>query len=177
MDRQGHGTGDDIVYNAQRERLQEGATAVWRYRTDTRDAGLGWGRSGPSQDKIRRPDQPGWTGASGTTFFIDPKQRLIIIIMIQVPVPANSFTDERFATCSSSSFRFRLEKSNRRSWLSRRRRRRHPTPKPARVVASEFRERRRAGNSIRHVIVTTLGMRDGIPANRAGATLKPNDLA
>ena len=27
-----------------------------------------------------------WTGAYGTTFFIDPKQRLIIIMMIQVPL-------------------------------------------------------------------------------------------
>lgn len=26
-----------------------------------------------------------WTGASGTTFFVDPKQKLIIIMMIQVP--------------------------------------------------------------------------------------------
>ncbi|MEA2884423.1 MAG: hypothetical protein QOH32_3679 [Bradyrhizobium sp.] len=32
-----------------------------------------------------------WTGAYGTTFFVDPKQRLIIIMMIQVPSPANSF--------------------------------------------------------------------------------------
>ena len=38
-------------------------------------------------------------------------------------------------------------------------------------------ERRRAGNGIRHVIVAAVGMRDGVPANRAGATLKPNDLA
>jgi CubicO group peptidase (beta-lactamase class C family) len=41
-----------------------------------------------------RPDQFGHfieTGASGTTFFVDPKQRLIIIMMIQVPAPANSF--------------------------------------------------------------------------------------
>ena len=26
-----------------------------------------------------------WTGANGTTFFVDPKQRLIVIMMIQVP--------------------------------------------------------------------------------------------
>jgi len=32
-----------------------------------------------------------WTGAYGTTFFVDPKQELIIIMMIQVPSPANSF--------------------------------------------------------------------------------------
>jgi CubicO group peptidase (beta-lactamase class C family) len=32
-----------------------------------------------------------WTGAFGTTFFVDPKQRLIIIMMIQVPLPANNF--------------------------------------------------------------------------------------
>ena len=31
---------------------------------------------------------------SGTTFFVDPKQRLIIIMMIQVRAPANA----RFAT-------------------------------------------------------------------------------
>jgi len=32
-----------------------------------------------------------WTGSSGTTFFIDPKQKLIIIMMIQVPLSAVSF--------------------------------------------------------------------------------------
>jgi len=32
-----------------------------------------------------------WTGSTGTTFFVDPKQQLIIIMMIQVPVPANHF--------------------------------------------------------------------------------------
>jgi CubicO group peptidase (beta-lactamase class C family) len=32
-----------------------------------------------------------WTGAYGTTFFIDPKKELIIIMMIQVPSPANTF--------------------------------------------------------------------------------------
>ncbi|GLH80176.1 serine hydrolase [Bradyrhizobium sp. SSBR45G] len=32
-----------------------------------------------------------WTGSSGTTFFIDPKQQLIIIMMIQVPLAAVSF--------------------------------------------------------------------------------------
>ena len=32
-----------------------------------------------------------WTGAYGTTFFVDPKQELVIIMMIQVPGPANSF--------------------------------------------------------------------------------------
>jgi len=42
---------------------------------------------------------------------------------------------------------------------------------PIRIV------RRRAGNGIRHVIVAAVGMRDGVPANRTGATLKPNDLA
>ena len=31
-----------------------------------------------------------WTGSSGTTFFIDPKQQLIIIMMIQVPLSAVS---------------------------------------------------------------------------------------
>ena len=31
-----------------------------------------------------------WTGAYGTTFFIDPKQELVIIMMIQVPGPANA---------------------------------------------------------------------------------------
>ena len=52
---------------------------------------------------------------------------------------------------------------------------RHPAH--ARVVSAEFGERRRAGNGIRHVIVAALGMRDGVPANRACAPLKPNDLA
>lgn len=32
-----------------------------------------------------------WTGAYGTTFFVDPKQELVIIMMIQVPLPANTF--------------------------------------------------------------------------------------
>jgi CubicO group peptidase (beta-lactamase class C family) len=32
-----------------------------------------------------------WTGAYGTTFFIDPKQQLTIIMLIQVPLPANAF--------------------------------------------------------------------------------------
>jgi CubicO group peptidase (beta-lactamase class C family) len=32
-----------------------------------------------------------WTGATGTTFFVDPKQELVIIMMIQVPSPANVF--------------------------------------------------------------------------------------
>ena len=50
-------------------------------------------------------------------------------------------------------------------------------PKQARVVSAEFGERGRAGNGIRHVIVTAVGMRDGVPANRAGATLKPYNLA
>ena len=43
-------------------------------------------------------------------------------------------------------------------------------PAQARVVSAEVGERRRAGNGIRHVIVAALGMRDGVPANRAGAT-------
>jgi CubicO group peptidase (beta-lactamase class C family) len=32
-----------------------------------------------------------WTGAYGTTFYIDPKQELVVIMMIQVPGPANVF--------------------------------------------------------------------------------------
>ena len=32
-----------------------------------------------------------WTGAYGTTFFVDPKQQLIIIMMIQVPLSAGPF--------------------------------------------------------------------------------------
>ena len=52
---------------------------------------------------------------------------------------------------------------------------RHPAH--AGVVSAEFGERGRAGNGIRDVIVAAVGMRDGIPANRAGATLKPYDLA
>ena len=32
-----------------------------------------------------------WTGAYGTTFFVDPKEQLIIIMMIQVPLPASPF--------------------------------------------------------------------------------------
>ena len=52
---------------------------------------------------------------------------------------------------------------------------RHPSQ--ARVVSAELGERRRAGNRIRHVVVAALGVRDGVPANRARATLKPNYLA
>jgi hypothetical protein len=50
-------------------------------------------------------------------------------------------------------------------------------PAHAGVVSAEFGERRRAGNGIRHIIVAAVGMRDGVPANRACATLKPNDLS
>jgi CubicO group peptidase (beta-lactamase class C family) len=32
-----------------------------------------------------------WTGIYGTTFFVDPKQQLIIVMMIQAPAPANGF--------------------------------------------------------------------------------------
>jgi hypothetical protein len=52
---------------------------------------------------------------------------------------------------------------------------RHPTE--ARVVSAEFGERCRAGNGIRYIIVAAVGVGDGVPANRACATLKPNDLA
>ena len=52
---------------------------------------------------------------------------------------------------------------------------RHPAH--ARVVSAEFGKGCRAGNGIRHVVVAAVGMRDGVPANRACATLKPNDLA
>ena len=37
-----------------------------------------------------------WTGAYGTTFFVDPKQKLIIIMMIQVPLgPSGKGADYR----------------------------------------------------------------------------------
>ena len=32
-----------------------------------------------------------WTGAYGTTFYVDPRERLVIVMMIQVPGPANAF--------------------------------------------------------------------------------------
>jgi CubicO group peptidase (beta-lactamase class C family) len=32
-----------------------------------------------------------WTGAFGTTFYVDPKQQLVVIMMMQVPLPANGF--------------------------------------------------------------------------------------
>ena len=32
-----------------------------------------------------------WTGAYGTTFYVDPKQQMVVIMMIQVPGPANTF--------------------------------------------------------------------------------------
>lgn len=32
-----------------------------------------------------------WTGIYGTTFFVDPKQQLVIIMMIQAPAPGNAF--------------------------------------------------------------------------------------
>ena len=31
-----------------------------------------------------------WTGIYGTTFFVDPKQQLVIIMMIQAPAPGNA---------------------------------------------------------------------------------------
>jgi CubicO group peptidase (beta-lactamase class C family) len=31
-----------------------------------------------------------WTGIYGTTFFVDPKEQMIIIMMIQAPSPANA---------------------------------------------------------------------------------------
>jgi CubicO group peptidase (beta-lactamase class C family) len=30
-----------------------------------------------------------WTGAYGTTFYVDPKQQLVVVMMVQVPLPAN----------------------------------------------------------------------------------------
>ena len=30
-----------------------------------------------------------WTGAHGTTFYVDPKQQLVLVLMMQVPLPAN----------------------------------------------------------------------------------------
>jgi len=45
------------------------------------------------------PGSPGafyWTGAYGTTFYIDPKQDLILIMMIQMPSPENSFFRRAF---------------------------------------------------------------------------------
>ena len=32
-----------------------------------------------------------WTGIYGTTFFVDPKQQLVIVMMIQAPAPGNAF--------------------------------------------------------------------------------------
>ena len=32
-----------------------------------------------------------WAGAYGTTFFVDPKQQLVVIMMIQAPLPGNAF--------------------------------------------------------------------------------------
>jgi hypothetical protein len=52
---------------------------------------------------------------------------------------------------------------------------RHPAQ--AGVVSAEFGEHCRAGNGIRHVVVAAVGMRDGVSANRARATLQPYDLA
>jgi len=37
-----------------------------------------------------------WTGAYGTTFYVDPKQELVIIMMIQVPSPQNFFYRRAF---------------------------------------------------------------------------------
>ncbi|HTR85092.1 MAG TPA: serine hydrolase domain-containing protein [Reyranella sp.] len=45
------------------------------------------------------PGSPGsfyWTGAHGTTFYVDPKQDLIIVMMIQSPSPENSFYRRAF---------------------------------------------------------------------------------
>jgi CubicO group peptidase (beta-lactamase class C family) len=50
--------------------------------------GLGFAvRTEPGENPL--PGSTGsfyWTGAFGTTFYIDPKQQLIIIMMIQVPL-------------------------------------------------------------------------------------------
>jgi hypothetical protein len=49
---------------------------------------------------------------------------------------------------------------------------RHSRTRPPLVVVA-----RHPAHRIRHVIVAAVGMRDGVPANRARATLKPYDLA
>ena len=44
-----------------------------------------------------------WTGAYGTTFYVDPKQQLVAIMMIQVPGAANAFYRRaaRYLTCQA----------------------------------------------------------------------------
>jgi CubicO group peptidase (beta-lactamase class C family) len=45
------------------------------------------------------PGSPGsfyWTGAYGTTFYVDPRQQLAMIMMIQAPSPENSFYRRAF---------------------------------------------------------------------------------
>jgi CubicO group peptidase (beta-lactamase class C family) len=50
-----------------------------------------------------------WTGSTGTTFFIDPKQQLVIIMMIQVPLPAIAFYRHAIRYLTYQALSTRLE--------------------------------------------------------------------
>jgi hypothetical protein len=97
--------------------------------------------------------------------------------MIQVSAPANSFTDARFATWLIKHFQipikgiepgvFAVEASSSPPDTQRRLVSYPPNLESAAAPATAF-----ATSSWPRV-----GMRDGVPANRAGATLMPNNLA
>lgn len=79
-----------IAYSAVTPRLFEDITP-----TPAMGQGFGLGfavRTETGQNPL--PGSTGsfyWTGSSGTTFYIDPKQQLIIIMMVQVPFSAVTF--------------------------------------------------------------------------------------
>jgi CubicO group peptidase (beta-lactamase class C family) len=50
-----------------------------------------------------------WTGSTGTTFFIDPKQQLVIVMMIQVPLPATHFYRHAIRYLTYQALSARLE--------------------------------------------------------------------
>ena len=70
------------------------ATALTRFRDigPTPAMGQGFGLGFAVRTEAGENPLPGsvgtfyWTGAFGTTFFVDPKQKLIVIMMIQVPL-------------------------------------------------------------------------------------------
>jgi CubicO group peptidase (beta-lactamase class C family) len=45
----------------------------------------------PQKTRCPAPSAYYWAGAFGTTFYVDPKEQMIIVMMIQVPGPENNF--------------------------------------------------------------------------------------
>ncbi len=91
-----HDQADDVERAAARRRLYRSRHAVRRYRADARR----WGRDFGLGFCVRVSDGhnplPGsvgsyyWTGAWGTTFWVDPREKLIAIQMIQTPTSVGS---------------------------------------------------------------------------------------